>query len=138
MPQTRIALAMLLLISALATIACDKKSAERRAAVNEAIQALRKVQGATEVGVTYQQYGQLVIEAKTKVDLATSQLSDIKQDADLKSNLNAAVIAYSLGTQAWSGKIQGRMSDSGSDKVLRQAWSTAKEFTDKAAELAGK
>lgn len=84
-------------------IACGGLSSKQRTAVSEAVAALRKVHAATEVGVNYQQYGMLVIEAKDKVNNANAALPD----GELKNRLNAAMDAYADAGQVWGIKISG-------------------------------
>ncbi len=88
-----------LIVSVLLFAQCNTK---RNAAVEEAIAALQKVQAATQVGVNYQNYGQLVIEAKAQVNKANSLLSD----SGLKTELNQAMDAYADAALAWSFKFQ--------------------------------
>ena len=56
----------------------------------EALASLRKFQAATQVGVSYLQYGQLLIEAKDKTNAASRVLSD----GPLESEIQAAMDAY--------------------------------------------
>jgi hypothetical protein len=71
----------------------------------EALASLRKVQAATQVGVNYQQYGQLLIKAKDKTNAASRVLSD----GPLKAELQAAMDAYSDATQVWGAKIKSKL-----------------------------
>jgi hypothetical protein len=70
---------------------------------HEALVALRKVQAATQVGVTYQQYGSLLIDAQDKVNGALRVL----HDGPLRSELNETMQAYKDASDAWSAKIKG-------------------------------
>jgi hypothetical protein len=81
--------------------ACGGSPGTQKAA--EAVAALRKIHAATEVGVNYQQYGMLLIEAKAKVNDANAVLPD----GELKNRLNAAVDAYTDASQVWGMKING-------------------------------
>jgi hypothetical protein len=78
--------------------ACAGKQSARTA-----IAALKKVQAATETGVNYQQYGQLLIEAKTAVNEASSKLPD----GELKTEMEAAMEAYTDAGQAWGIMLEG-------------------------------
>lgn len=82
-------------------IACGGLSSKQKTAASEAVAALRKIHAATEVGVNYQQYGMLVIDAKDKVNNANSVLPE----GELKTRLNAAVDAYTDANQAWGTKV---------------------------------
>jgi len=73
--------------------------------VNDAYKALMKIDAATQVGVNFQQYGQLLIDAKAKVNEAVTKLPD----GELKTELNSAMEAYYDAGQIWSNKIQGMM-----------------------------
>ncbi len=44
--------------------ACSGVSSEQRNAADAALRALRKIASATEVGISYQSYGDLLIETK--------------------------------------------------------------------------
>lgn len=61
--------------------------------VDRALKALRKLAGATEVGVNYQQYSALVIDAKAAVDEALATSSDETFKTELKSSMDAYVDA---------------------------------------------
>lgn len=76
-------------------------SAEQRSAANDALKALRKVEAATQVGVNYQQYGQLAIEAKAATNQAVASLPD----GELKSEIVAAMEAYADAGDAWGKAI---------------------------------
>lgn len=84
-------------------IACGGLSSKQKTATSEAVAALRKIHAATEVGVNYQQYGLLVIEAKHKVNNANAVLPD----GELKNRFNAAMDAYTDAAQVWGIKISG-------------------------------
>lgn len=69
---------------------------------DEALASLRKVQAATQVGVNYQQYGQLLIEAKDKTNAALRMLSE----GPIKTEIKATMDAYADAGQAWGEKIR--------------------------------
>ncbi len=68
----------------------------------EAVAALKKIQAATQVGVSYQQYGLLLIEAKAKTNEATAALPD----GALKTDLTTAMDSYADAGTVWGIKIQ--------------------------------
>jgi hypothetical protein len=70
--------------------------------VYEALASLRKVQAATQVGVSYMQYGQLLIESKDKTNAALRVLSD----GPVKSEIQATMDAYADAGQVWGAKIK--------------------------------
>lgn len=74
--------------------ACAGGKVEARNAVS----VLKKVQAATQVGVNYEQYSQLVIESKTAVNEASSKLSN----GELKRELQATMDAYADAGEGWS------------------------------------
>jgi len=84
-------------------VSCGGLSGKQKTAASEAVAALRKVHAATEVGVNYQQYGMLIVEAKDKVNNANAALPD----GELKDRLNAAMDAYADAGQVWGIKING-------------------------------
>jgi hypothetical protein len=83
--------------------ACGGLSSKQRTAASEAVAALRKIEAAVQVGVNYQQYGTLLIEAKSKVNDANAVLSE----GELKQRLNNAMDAYADAAQVWGMKISG-------------------------------
>lgn len=85
---------------ALLLLACNKGglSSEQRKSAEDALKALRKVEAATQVGVSYQQYGQLMIDAKAQVNEASAKLPD----GELKRELEAAMEVYADAQDGWS------------------------------------
>jgi|GEM_PF-2622372 len=75
---------------------------ERKVEVTNAIAALGRVEAAVEVGVNFQQYTQLVIEAKATVNDAER----ILRDGELSTNLKEAMNAYIDVATIWNYKIQ--------------------------------
>jgi hypothetical protein len=69
----------------------------------DAVVALKKIQAGTQVGLNYQQYGQLLIEAKAKTNEAVRKLPD----GSLKTELTGAMDAYADAATVWSLKIKG-------------------------------
>ena len=93
-------LAWLAIIALLISCSTQKPSKE----TSEAISALRKIQAATQVGVSYQQYGQLLIEAKAKTNDAIRSLPE----GSLKTELTGAMDAYADAATVWAIKIKDR------------------------------
>jgi hypothetical protein len=83
--------------------ACGGLSGKQDTAAREAVAALRKIEAAVQVGVSYQQYGPLLVEAKSKVNDANAVLPE----GELKQKLNAAMDAYADANQIWGIKISG-------------------------------
>lgn len=84
--------------------ACGGLSSKQQASADDAMKALRKLGAATQVGVNYQQYGSLVIDAQAEVNGALAVLPD----GELKKEMNAAMEAYADASQVWSKKIAER------------------------------
>lgn len=85
----------------------------------KALQALQKIKAATEVGVSYTTYQQLVIEAKTEVNAASIKLPTTYPKPDkpydlanaharLNEDLNKAMDVYADARRVWSEKISDR------------------------------
>lgn len=68
----------------------------------EALASLRKIRAATEVGITYQKYGELLIDAKDRINAASRVLSD----GPVKTALNDTMQSYSDAALAWGKKIR--------------------------------
>jgi hypothetical protein len=69
--------------------------------IDQALRALRKLAGATEVGVNYQQYSALVIDAKAAVDEALATVTN----EDLKSELKSSMDAYVDAGHIWDDMV---------------------------------
>ncbi|HEV7889070.1 MAG TPA: hypothetical protein VGP08_00455 [Pyrinomonadaceae bacterium] len=82
--------------------ACGGLSSKQEAAIANAMKALQKLNAATEIGVNYQSYQPLLIEAKAQVNDAESVLPD----GELKSELSAAMDAYADAGDAWGAFIR--------------------------------
>jgi hypothetical protein len=82
---------------------CGGLSSDQSEAVDKALHSLEKIAASTEVGVTYAQYGQLIIDAKPEINKATSLLPD----GDLKTELNEAMNGYADARAAWETIITG-------------------------------
>src|SRR5687767_4805253 len=68
---------------------------------HSALESLRKVQAATQVGVNYEHYNALVIEAKSQINSASRALPD----GSLKSELNSAIDTYADGVTVWQMQV---------------------------------
>lgn len=106
----RIYLQILILFAVHLLAACGGGglSSEQRSAANDALKALRKVEAATQVGVNYQQFGQLAIEAKAAVNQAVTALPD----GEVKSEIVAAMEAYADAGDAWGATINDKLTSS--------------------------
>jgi hypothetical protein len=69
---------------------------------NRALRALRKLAGATEIGISFQEYGSRLIDVKNEVDDASSRIPA----GDLKNELSLAMEAYADAGQAWNQMIR--------------------------------
>jgi len=69
---------------------------------NRALRALRKLAGATEIGISFQEYGSRLIDVKNEVDDASSRILP----GDLKTELLLAMEAYVDAGQAWNRMIR--------------------------------
>lgn len=89
-----------------------------------AMKELHKMQAATEVGITLQEYSSRLIELKASVDEALRQVSD----PDLKRELRFAVEAYSDGLDLWNRQLNTRYPLKQSGDMLREE---AKDICEK-------
>jgi predicted small secreted protein len=133
--------------------ACNSAS---HAAAKDALQALRKIEAATQAGVSYMNYQPLVIDAQAKVNEASAKLPD----GELKKELSTAMEAYVDAGRAWSkfanDDYLSRNSELGKSlaakypidistenpavqrsPVLSTIWEVAKSHVDKASKLLG-
>lgn len=80
----------------------------QRKAVDEAMGELRKLDAATEVGISKIEYHKLLIPAQA----STKKASDVLPDGSLKKALNSAMEAYNDADTLWNLKMpKGMMSD---------------------------
>lgn len=79
------------------TAQSGKLSASQQTAANSALKSLRKIAAATDVGVSYSQYGSLLIEAKPEVDEALAVLPE----SQFRSDITTAMEAYLDSREAW-------------------------------------
>lgn len=79
-----------------------KLTEKQKAAAADAIKALGRIEAAVEVGVNFQQYSQLLIDAKPVVNEAERMLPVGEMVKDLTENMNA----YKDAREVWSHKIQ--------------------------------
>ena len=77
-------------------------SPQAKAAARDALKALRKMAGATEIGINFQEYGSRVIDAKADVEEGLRQLPD----GELKTEISLAMEAYADAGMAWNGMIR--------------------------------
>ena len=82
----------------------------------EAIAALKKIQAGTQVGINYQEYGRLLIQAKAKVNDAAQSLPE----GGLKTEITGAMDSYADASTIWGIKIkiQNLRADSEPGKTL--------------------
>lgn len=81
-------------------------------AANNALKILRRMAGATEVGINFQDYGSRVVDAKGELDEALAKIPE----GDIKKELSAALVAYVDAAQIWNLMLDPRY-----DFVLLQA-----------------
>lgn len=77
--------------------AVDGRAEKERAAANEAVKALGKIQAATQVGVNYSHYGELVADAKASVNESLRVLPA----GTLADHIKSAMDAYQDAGDVW-------------------------------------
>lgn len=92
---------------------CTQKPAKETL---DAVAALRKIQAGTQVGINYQEYGRLLVEAKAKVNDAMRSLPE----GDLKVQITGAMTSYADASTVWAIKIDQHLfyGDSEQNKTL--------------------
>ncbi len=95
-------------------VACGGLSSKQRSAAEEAMKSLRKISASTQVGVNYQQYGVLIIDAQAQVNEALAVLPD----GELKNEMNATMESYADSLQVWDAKIKAGSGRLGSGKMF--------------------
>lgn len=95
-------------------VACGGLSSKQRSAAEEAMKSLRKLSASTQVGVNYQQYGGLIIDAQAQVNEALAVLPD----GELKNEMNGAMEGYADALQVWGAKIKAGSGRLGSGKIF--------------------
>jgi hypothetical protein len=87
--------------------ACGSLPSKQKTTAENALKALQKLEAATEIGVNYQVYQPMLIEAKTQVNEVNNNLPD----GELKSELSAAMDAYADAGDAWDAFIRNGKGD---------------------------
>jgi hypothetical protein len=77
--------------------AAEKREAEQKAAAKAAVQALKKMSGATEIGLNIMEYNKRLIDLKGDVDEAVEQLPE----GELKREISDAMDAYVDAMEVW-------------------------------------
>lgn len=77
-------------------------SEKQKAAVGDAIKALARIEAAVQVGVNFQKYTELVIDAKAAVNEADRLLPD----CELLTSLDESMRAYGDAATVWNHKIK--------------------------------
>ncbi len=104
--------------------ACSGLSTAQRTAASDALKALKKMDAATEIGVNYQQFGAMAIEAKAEVNEASSKLPD----GELKRELQSAMGTYADALAVWQDSSNGLSTYGDLAELLLQKYSFKVEF----------
>ncbi|HVS81903.1 MAG TPA: hypothetical protein VHE60_09210 [Pyrinomonadaceae bacterium] len=129
--------------------ACKSGPDASAVAAQDAMDALRKIQAGTQVGMTYDQYSGLVIEAKAKAEKAARVLPD----GLLKIEISNAIDSYTDGVAVWQMQLKSRPLElryepgarllpkysiqpmTGHQEALKIIWQAANVHVEKAALL---
>jgi len=118
----------------LAVIILPSCNKERDEAAKRALRALRKIEAATQVGVSYSQYSQLLIEAQAEVNEAKIKLPE----GELKKELLGSMELYGNVGEIWSEQIRNnKTKDSRSHEIQQMGWSMASQKNIRIGELVG-
>lgn len=125
------------LLLTLLLIACGGLPSKQKTAAEEAIKSLRKIAAATEVGVNYEKYGNMLIETKAVVNEA----NEILPEGELKKEIVAAMDSYQKALDVWNQKITvARLNITyyGSpsyENKMQEHWSNARKHLNSASKL---
>src|SRR2546423_13984968 len=97
-------LAVLAITTLTVLIACHGLSTEQETAARDALKALRKLDASLQVGTSYAQFTQLVVEAQAQVNEARAVLPK----GELRRELTAAMEAYADAKTTWGYKFDER------------------------------
>lgn len=93
----------LLAVLSLLMVGCSTRQRYPQS-VHDAVISLKKVQAATQIGMTYEQFSGLVIEAKAKTNDALPSLSE----SGLKDAIQDAIDCYADAVTVWQMKVKGQ------------------------------
>ena len=88
---------LLVILSLTLLAACGGLSSKQRAAVDDALKAMRKIEASTQVGVGFQRYGEFL----TDVQAAVNETNTLLPEGELKKSLSAARECYVDAHNGW-------------------------------------
>lgn len=96
---------------------------------HDALASLRKIQASTEVGVNYQQYSSLLIDAQDKVNNATRVLGD----GPVRTEITLTMESYKDARDVWQEKLEGEtqltsVTDPGKILIPKYSLKTTSEY----------
>jgi len=109
--KKRICFAVFITVCSVLGINCGKSVEQQKKETEKILymdtfRSLLKIESATEVGVNYQKYGELLIDAKTFVNEANLILSD----ETIKKMFNTVIEEYADAIKIWKEKIDSSWS----------------------------
>lgn len=95
---------LLAITTTIILVACGGLSSNQKQEVSEALKALGKVSSAIEIGVNYEDYSKLVLEAKSQVNEATA----ILKQGQIRSELELAIDSFVDARDTWNYALQNQ------------------------------
>jgi hypothetical protein len=110
----------------------QKKTDAANDSAQRALRAIRKIAAGTKVGVSRQQYSQLVIDAQAEVDEATDKLPD----GELKVRLIETMEIYTSVNKLWANQIKhDQLDDPKINQGIQKAWQFIDEEMKRVSDL---
>jgi hypothetical protein len=129
MSKAKIPLPILIFAMALLFPSCTSDS---NSPAKDALKSLRKIQAATQVGITRNEYRQLVMDAQADVNECEAKLPD----GELKTRIVKIMKLYSKAESVWTEVIRQEDTLGAKDEeLLETVWAIASKGVDEISEL---
>jgi len=103
-------------------------SSKNTASAKRALEAIHKLQSATEAGLSFMQYSERVLDTKAEVDAALRSITvETPSDAHFVQDIESAMYFYVAARDDWSTSIRNEYSEESKRKLINTAWDGARE-----------